>query len=351
MAVGVIMAGGRGERLWPLSREKRPKQFLRVGEKTLFRQTAERIVPMVGWENLYVVAPQIYEHLIREEVPEIPRENIVVEPMGRNTAPSIGLAALAVMRKKDEVMIVLPADHLVGEEERFRKIMTFGIDLADEKWLVTLGIVPHGPHTGYGYIRVGEEYRRWGEFSAMIVQEFKEKPTQELAKQYLQRGNYFWNSGMFLWKATVIWEEIARYMPDLYQRLQNIERHWGDQEFLRRSFVDLPTVSIDYGVMEKSSRVLLIPTNISWSDVGSFSSLAKVFGVDSEENTVPGQHLNFDTRRCFFLTQKPLFSLGVENVILIETEDLLFIASRDRSEELKHFLELIREREDLRKYL
>lgn len=351
MAVGVIMAGGRGERLWPLSREKRPKQFLRVGEKTLFRQTVERIVPMVGWENLYVVAPQIYEHLIREEVPEISQENMVIEPMGRNTSPSIGLAALTVMQKRDEVMIVLPADHLVGEGERFREILTFGIDLADEKWLVTLGIVPRGPHTGYGYVRAGEEYRRRGKLSAMIVQEFKEKPTQELAEQYLQKGNYFWNSGMFLWKATVIWEEIARYMPDLYQRLQNIERHWGNQEVLRTSFVDLPPISIDYGVMEKSSRVLLIPTDIPWTDVGSFSSLAKVFGIDPAGNTILGQHLSLNTRGCFFLTQKPLFSLGVENVILIETEDLLFVAAQDHSEEVKHLVELLRKREDLKKYL
>ncbi|MGC8777583.1 MAG: mannose-1-phosphate guanylyltransferase [Candidatus Caldatribacteriaceae bacterium] len=352
MATAVIMAGGRGERLWPLSRKARPKQFLVVQGKSFLRRTAERILPLLGWENLSVVTPEEYRELVWQELPELPPENVIVEPAGKNTAPCIGLAALAIACKNPaEVMVVLPADHLLGEEERFREIVRFGIELAGERWLVTLGVVPKTPHTGYGYIEGGEEYRRWGTLSARKALGFREKPTRELAERYCAMGNYFWNSGMFLFRADVILEELSRYAPEIFAGLETIRQHWDDGEVGRQVFQNFPSLSIDYAVMERSSRILVIPVDIPWSDVGSFPALANALGGDEMGNTALGTHWGVDTRNSFLVTQKPVFSLGVEDLVLIEAEDLIFVTTRARSEEVKRLLGLLREREDLQRYL
>lgn len=352
MPVAVIMAGGKGERLWPLSRKAKPKQFFALQGKSFLRRTAERMLPLLGWDNICVVIPEEYRKLVRQELPELPLENVIVEPVGRNTAPCVGLAALAVERKNpEEVMIVLPADHLVGEEERFLEILRFGVALVQEKWLVTLGIVPKSPHTGYGYIEGGKEYRRCGPLVARNALGFREKPTRDVAEMYLARGNHFWNSGMFLFRADVILEELRDHAPEIFQGLEAIRRHWGDEKVLKQAFENLPSISIDYAVMEKSSRILVIPADIPWSDVGSFPALAEALGKDSHGNTVLGTHCGADTQNSLFITHRPVFSLGVDNLVLIETEDLIFVTTKERSEEVKRLLALIREKEDLQRYL
>ncbi|MEN3186314.1 MAG: mannose-1-phosphate guanylyltransferase [Atribacterota bacterium] len=350
--VGVIMAGGKGERLWPLSRATKPKQFFVLEGKSFLRRTVERVLPLLGWENIYVVIPEEYRKLVQYELPELPLGNIIVEPVGRNTAPCVGLAALAIERRDpEEVMIVLPADHLVGEEERFREILRFGVALAQEKWLVTLGIVPKSPHTGYGYIEGGKEYRQSGTLLARNALGFREKPTRDVAEMYLAQGNYFWNSGMFLFRADVILEELHHYASEIFWGLEEIRHHWGDARVLKRVFENLSSISIDYAVMEKSSRILVIPVDIPWSDVGSFPALAEALGKDSGGNTVLGTHFGLGTQNSLFVTQKLVFSLGVMDLVLIEAEDLIFVTTKDRSEEVKLLLALIREKESLQRYL
>jgi len=352
VAVGIIMAGGKGERLWPLSRRSKPKQFLEIGGKSFLRRTVERVLPLFGWENLYCVIPEEFRELVLAEVPEIPERNLVIEPMGKNTAPCIGLAALAVsQRNPEEVMVVLPADHLLGEEERFREVLRFGMELAQEEWLVTLGIVPRSPHTGYGYIRGGEVFRKSPHFLALRALGFHEKPTFEVAQQYLAEGNYYWNSGMFCFRADVILGELSQHAPEIFKGLAALRQDFDNQTLREAVFARFPSVSIDYAVMEKSARILLVPVDIPWSDVGSFPALSQALGVDSWGNTVSGKYLGVDTRGCLFITRKPLFSLGVEDLVLIEAEDLIFVTTKKESEGVKRLLEVIKEREDFKGYL
>ncbi len=354
MHVGVIMAGGRGERLWPLSRKKRPKQFLKIGGKSLLERTVERILSLVGKKNLFIVAPEEYRGLIHAELPFVEEKNLIIEPTGRNTAPCIGLAAMRLLRFDPEaVMMVLPADHLIEEEEYFRELLRFACEIGEEDWLVTLGVVPRSAHTGYGYLEIGELYRRQGDLEAYRARRFTEKPNESLAREYFHSGSHFWNSGIFVWKTRVILEELASYLPEVYQGLREAEtyREEGKTALFQEVFATLPSISIDYAVMEKSSRVVVIPATLSWSDLGSLSSLWEVFPHDVFHNAGEGNYRGIESRGNLFLTRKPLFALGVEDLVVIEEEDLLFIASKGKSEEVKKLVALLRENRDLEKYL
>jgi len=356
MAIALIMAGGRGERLWPLSRRNRPKQFAPLFEKTIFQMTVERILPVVGMEGIYVATLEEFHDEVMQEVPALVPDQIIIEPLGKNTAPCIGLAALHVLRKNpDEVMVVLPSDHLIDEAEILRDTLAFGIDVAGKDHLVTLGIVPASAHTGYGYIHRGEQ--QMSEKQQMIaytVRGFTEKPDLKTAMRYLEEGKYLWNSGMFCWKAGVILAEIERCMPELYQGLGEIGRSLGtprERETTRRVFEKLENTSIDYGVLEKTSRCVVIPTNPGWNDLGSWLALEHVFKKDKSGNSARGHHLGIETSRCLIDSGKPVVTFGLEDLVIVEQDDVVFVMPKAYSQEIKKVIWTLEDNPDFRKYL
>jgi len=282
----VIMAGGKGERLWPLSTPEQPKQFLRLlGDRSMLQETVARILPLIPPERILVVTGAEHAALVREQLPGLPESNIVVEPVGRGTAPCVGLSALIVRSLAPEgVMLALPADHVITDQGAFQILLEGTIKIAaDGSHLLTFGITPDRPETGYGYIHAVEPWSGSGEpagLSVLRVERFTEKPDHETACQFLDEGTYFWNSGMFVWRADTILEEIERYMPDLHQSLAKLAPLFGRPEFesaLNRTYEATPSQSIDRGVMEKSDRILLVAApNIGWSDVGGWEALKQV---------------------------------------------------------------------------
>jgi len=355
MAVAVIMAGGRGERLWPLSRSSRPKQFISWKRHSFFRATVDRVKPIVGAENIYVVTQKKYRELILKQAPLIPPSNIIVEPQGKNTAPCIGLAAVIIsaLKNPEEIMIILPADHFIGDEEAFQKLIRFACRVANDNFLVTLGITPLYPHTGYGYIHYGDSYYK-EEIEAFKVLKFTEKPDLETARKYLKEERYLWNSGIFIWKARVILEEMRKYMPDLYQGLMKIKESIGtpqEKEVMGEVFKNLENISIDYGIMEKTDRALVIPADIKWSDVGSWAALEEILKKDQQGNIVLNKHLGIDTQNCIIWTKKPVVTLGIKNLVVVETDDVIFLMPKSHSQKVRLVIEALKEEREFKKLL
>ena len=356
MTVAVVMAGGRGERLWPLSRSYRPKQFVSWKGNSFFRATVDRITPVVGAENIYVVTQKKYKELALKQAPFIPPSNVIIEPQGKNTAPCIGLAAVIIsaLKSPEEIMIVLPADHFIGDERTFQKLIRFACRLASDDFLVTLGITPLYPNTGYGYIHYGESHQKEGEMEAFKVLNFTEKPDLETARKYLKEGTYLWNSGIFVWKAKVILEEIEKYMPDLYRGLMKIKEKIGtpqEKEVASKVFKNLESTSIDYGVMEKTDRALVIPADMKWSDVGSWVALEEILEKDKQGNVVLNKHLGIDTNNCIIWTRKPVVTLGVKNLVVVEADDVIFLMPKSHNQRVRSVIEALKRQEEFKKLL
>ena len=280
-AYAVIMAGGRGERLFPLSTPERPKQFLNLfGDRTMLQQTVDRVLPLVPIENVYVITAAEHVPLVKEQMPEIPHENIVGEPVGRGTAPCVGLAAMMIQERDPEgIMLALAADHVIRNEELFRKLLVRAIEIAAQgTHLLTFGIDPTRPEIGYGYIHAPKPWE--ATTRVLEVSRFTEKPDRETAERFVQEGTYYWNSGMFVWRVDTILEEIRQFLPDLGASLEDLRSHIGTtgfQEELVTAYSSLDKISIDHGVMEKSIRTLLLPAGeIDWSDVGGWEALREL---------------------------------------------------------------------------
>jgi len=356
MTVAVVMAGGRGERLWPLSRSYRPKQFVSWKGNSFFRATVDRITPVVGAENIYVVTQKKYKELALKQAPFIFPSHVIIEPQGKNTAPCIGLAAVIIsaLKSPEEIMIVLPADHFIGDERTFQKLIRFACRLASDDFLVTLGITPLYPNTGYGYIHYGESHQKEGEMEAFKVLNFTEKPDLETARKYLKEGTYLWNSGIFVWKAKVILEEIEKYMPDLYRGLMKIKEKIGtpqEKEVASKVFKNLESISIDYGVMEKTDRALVIPADMKWSDVGSWVALEEILEKDKQGNVVLNKHLGIDTNNCIIWTRKPVVTLGVKNLVVVEADDVIFLMPKSHNQRVRSVIEALKRQEEFKKLL
>jgi len=361
----VIMAGGLGERLWPLSRKETPKQFLRLlGERTLLQQTVERISPLVHSENTYVVVGREHVRIVRDQLPELPLGNIIVEPMGRGTAPCVGLAATRLSRvDPGGVMIVLPADHAIADEERFLQLLDEAASVASEgTHLVTLGITPNHPATGYGYIQALNHFVASGpgtDSEVLEVERFTEKPDLETAERFLQEGGYYWNSGMFVWRVDAILREMKEHMPKLHSGLMAIEEQAGAQDYeetLARIYAKQEANSIDYGVLEKSEHVLVIPTgDIGWSDVGDWSALGRVLETDEVGNIVRASHIGVDTSNCTILSKhasdkkRLVATLGLSDIVIIDTDDILLVMDKSRAQEVKKILKIQATKEESEK--
>lgn len=344
----LIMAGGKGERFWPKSRQSLPKQFLSLTNdgKTMIQLTVERILPLVNLEDIYIATNTNYKHLVLEQLPGLPEENILCEPVGRNTAPCIGLGAVHIQHKyEDAIMIVLPSDHLIKYNDIFTETLSNACEVAEMQTnLVTIGITPNYPETGYGYIKADQKLPLKKTFS---VERFVEKPDFDLAKSYVESGDYYWNSGMFIWKLSSILENMKDFMSDTYEGLLKIQASIGTPEedhILKDVFPGFVSDSIDYGIMEKASGIYLIPGNFGWDDVGSWLAVERVKGSDTSDNTLTGNIIALDTKHCTIEGRDRLIAaLGLKNLIIVDTDDALLIADKNSSGDIKKILSVLRE--------
>jgi mannose-1-phosphate guanylyltransferase len=349
----VIMAGGSGTRFWPLSRKARPKQFLALaGDRPLLSATVRRLPPLAGPADTYVVCGPAHAAAAKKLLRELPAKNFIVEPCARNTAPCVGLAALHVAaRQKQGIVAMLPADHHIARPEAFRAAIAEAARLAEQGHIVTIGIRPHAPETGYGYLKVGARLPGQGRGRAKAkgkatqnhahkVERFVEKPDLVTAARYLADGHYLWNSGIFVFRADVILAEIRRAMPVLGEQLDAIQQALGKpgyQQTLDRVFPDCPSISIDYGVMEKSQKIVVVPADFGWSDVGSFAALPEVRPVDHLGNVAEGDALVIDGRNNVVMATKnrPVAVVGLDGVVVIDAGDAILVCRKDRAQDVR----------------
>ena len=342
----VILAGGQGARFWPISRSKKPKQFLALGRssESLIQATARRVKVLCCKDGLWVVCGAQHAALVREH---IPRARVIVEPQPRNTAASIGLAALYLERDDPKgVMVVLPADHSVEQETRLTEILNQAVELARTRdVLVTIGIPPVFPHTGYGYMRKGEELGK----NSFKVTRFFEKPNLERARMYVESGGYFWNSGMFVWRADVILEALRQHMPELYKGLQTIRAALGgaqEKAVIEEVFNDLESVSIDFGVLELAKNCALVAGDgFGWSDVGSWDAWGELFEGDAHGNVTLGSTLLLDSTGCVVRSDHKLVALlGARDLVVIDSGDALLVCPRRRVQDVKLLVDELKKR-------
>ncbi len=354
----VIMAGGVGARFWPQSRETMPKQFLGVfGERTLYQRTFDRISRLVAPENIFVVTNRAQREAAVSQLPQLPERNIIAEPFGRNTAPCIAAAAsVASSITEDAVMVVLPADHLISQDENFISQLKEAIRLADKKRsLVTIGIRPTHPETGFGYIHFDKANVEEGaaDHGGYRVISFKEKPTRETAIKFLESGDYLWNSGMFIWRVGVILEELKKnltHFSDFWAQLRN---SYGKSDFdkvLEEFYLRVESISVDYAVMEKATNVFTIPSNFLWSDVGSWDEVYRLSDRDGEGNTYKGDVVSVRSRNNLVWCDEKTFGLvDVDDLIVVETKDSVLICKRGQSQGVKEIVDALKKkgRQDL----
>ena len=343
----LIMAGGRGERFWPKSRKSMPKQFLSLtnSDRTMIQETVDRILPLVKMEDIFIATNRDYKPLVREQLPDLPEENILCEPTARNTAPCIGWGAVTVRaRYGDALMIVLPSDHLIQQAALFRGALKSALATAeDTDALVTLGISPSSPDTGYGYIRYDAEEVTGNAFR---VKQFVEKPDAETAKRYLMSGEYLWNSGMFIWKASAVLREIEKNLPEHYALLERIGGAAGGENagaVLEEAFGQMKPISIDYGVMEKAQHVYVIPSSFGWDDVGSWLAVGRINPGNDAGNVIRGDVVTVNSTRCIVQGGEKLIAMvGLEDIIIVDTRDALLVCAKDSAGDIRKVLEVLR---------
>ncbi len=350
----VIMAGGSGTRFWPLSREKMPKQLLKIGgQDTLICTTVSRMLPLMPMDNMFVVTNQALADIIGYQLStRFERTwdaNFILEPEAKNTAPALGLAALHLERVDPEsVMVVLAADHSIRREEAFLDLLRKADAAAQSGYLVTLGIKPDRPETGYGYIKAGEKCKDGGTDGISRVEAFVEKPNIETAGEYLKDGRYFWNSGIFVWKTKTLLAEIEKYHPSLHRGLCDIRKSIGtdkEAQVIAGVFKSLEPISIDYAVMEKTDRAAVIPADIEWSDVGSWTALDQVSERDPSGNVISGNVIDLGSHDSIIYGEKRLVAtIGLKDTVVVDTPDATLVCSKDRAQDVKKVVDELKRR-------
>ena len=343
----LIMAGGRGERFWPKSRKNLPKQFLSLTDdgKTMIQLTVERILPLVNMEDIYIATNRDYKALVQQQLPEIPEENILCEPVGKNTAPCIGLGAVHMQKKYgDAIMMVLPSDHLLKYTSIFVNTLSDACEVAEQgENLVTLGITPDAPETGYGYIKFMPD-KTLGR--AFAVERFVEKPNLETAKTYVASEQYLWNSGMFIWKVSTILDNMKTYLPETYEGLERIQAAIGTEQqetVLEKEFYEFQSESIDYGIMEKAKNIYILTGAFGWDDVGSWLAVGRIKASNEFGNVVSGHVVTVNTKNSIIQGgEKLIATVGLQDVIVVDTEDALLICDKDSAGDIKKVLENLR---------
>jgi mannose-1-phosphate guanylyltransferase len=348
MRYAVILAGGWGERLWPMSTRRRPKQLLALdGGRTLVSRTLDRVAPLVKIDESLAITSESLREAMVPELPLVPCERVVGEPVGRNTAPAIALAArILVLRDPDALLVVLPADHMIVDDSGFRRTLTLAIEAAEkERALVTIGIRPTRPETEYGYVRVGSPSATVG---VRNVLSFHEKPDPATAEAFVAAGEYLWNSGMFVWRADRFLEEVERHLPEVARALRAVSAGPGEQTFqaeVRGYYEAVPSISVDYGIMEKADRVLVVPAGFAWDDVGAWPALARVWGVDDSGNSARGDVLLVDSDGCVVYSEDGTVAvLGMSDVVVARTGDATLVCPKDRARDVRLIVEELKRR-------
>ncbi len=351
------MAGGSGTRFWPKSRQDKSKQFLTIhGRRSLIKSTVDRIAGFASGEHLYIVSQQSQREELEKHISGIPKKNFIYEPEGKNTAPCLGLTALHIQKRNAEgVMIVLPADHLIKDKRAFKKTITAGVKIARKyDSLVTIGIKPNRPATGYGYIQRDREVEEVSGTKCFTVKTFAEKPDFETAKRFLQSGDFSWNSGMFIFKVSTFLEAIEEHLPELYAALMSIRKAIGKPEYqtvLQNVYKQIKKISIDYGVMEKARNVYMVEGNFDWNDLGSWEEVYSLAKKDANGNFLSGDVITIDTTNSYIdIDEGVLGIIGLDNIVVVRSKGSVLICARDRVEEVKKVVEKLHAKH-LRTYL
>lgn len=348
----LIMAGGEGKRFWPLSRKDKPKQFLTlIGRKSLLIQTVERILPLIPIENIFVVTVERYLEETRRHLPGLPAENIIIEPEGKNTGPCIALGTLKIKKiSPDSTIVVLPADHGIADNESFRNVIKYGQRIANTMLasndypLVTLGVKPSKPETGYGYIKESTELMdSSGRYNAKTILNFIEKPDLKTASDLINEGGYYWNSGVFIWKTATILKEFSEILPEWYRYFDGILNSFDNENgslVIEEFYRNIQSGSIDRLVLEKSGNGVVIPIDFSWSDVGTWQALDEFLRSNETENIGIGNCISFDSASCLLFAQNRLIAtVGVKNLVIVETDDAILVLDKNKAQDVKRLVE------------
>jgi mannose-1-phosphate guanylyltransferase len=345
MLYTVIMAGGIGSRFWPASRQEKPKQFLNIfGEATLIQNTVGRMQALVPPERCFVVTHESYVSQTQEQLPALPAENIIAEPISRNTAPCIAYAAIRLLHTDpDATMIVLPADHAIRNVTEFHRVLKVATEKAQEGALVTIGITPTHPETGYGYIQYEASWEHEQALQAYPVRTFAEKPDLATAERFIDSGDFLWNSGMFIWRADTILDQIKHYIPEVYQAFEGVAHsNASDYKKLTEAYQKSPRISIDYGVMERATNVYVVPGAFGWSDVGDWRAVYELSEKDQLGNSLHGNVIIHDSSRSYVKGQKRLIVLvGVHDTVVVDTDDAVLICHRDSAQQVKNVVDYL----------
>lgn len=351
----VIMAGGGGTRLWPLSRKTQPKQMLNlVDERSLFQNAVDRLNGLFAPDHIFVVTVEEQAKGLQAQAPEIPIENYLLEPMPRGTASVVGFASVAIRnRDRDAIMAVVTADHIIGNVAKFQKLLQAAYEVAKDRYLVTLGIEPGSPSTGYGYIQQGEKLGDYRDELAFHALKFKEKPTLDRAKEMLSGGEHTWNSGMFIWRVDTVMEEIDRQMPDLSLKLSKISDAWDYEnkiDVVQKLWPTIEPQTIDYGIMEGARNVAVIPVKgLEWSDVGAWDALYDLLPSSLDGNTVKGgQHISVGSRGNLVFTnqERLIVTIGVNDIIIVDTGDVVMVCHKDQAQKVRKAVDQLKDNAD-----
>ena len=342
-----IIAGGSGTRLWPKSRQDKPKQFQNLySDSTMLQDTVQRLEPLVPRENIFVIAGRSHERVIKEQLPWIDPSNVVGEPMGKDTAPAVGVIATIIHhRDPDAIILVSPADHIILKQKAFLRLLEVSEQVASEgPNVVTIGIKPTAPETGYGYIQMSENHRNMDDVDVHEVISFKEKPDFVTAEEYVSSWHYVWNSGMFIWSAKTVMDLFRDHAPDIHKLLMRYDGVIGtpdESKVFEQVYDAFPRISVDYAILEHTKNIFVIPASIGWSDLGSWASLREVKEPDENGNVVIGEHLGIDTHSCLIHGEhgRIIATIGLDNMIIVDADDALLIMPANRSQDIKHLLE------------
>ena len=346
----LILAGGGGTRLWPLSRKDKPKQMLALtDEQTMFRTTVTRLQPLLPPEKVYVVSGQQYVAELRADVPEIPAENFIAEPYGKNNAPAVGLALTMIQKQNpDATVAMLTSDHHISKAEKFRGILETAYHVAQSNHIVTLGITPTFPATGFGYIRQGNPLEQTFDFNVYHSRGFVEKPDQEKAVKFLLSGEYTWNSGMFIWNIKQAMQEFDRQQPEMANLFKRLQPTIGTSQFdptLAEIWEQMPTVSIDYAIMEGAEKMAVIPAEVGWSDVGSWASLFDILDSDENGNCIidgNGKQIVYESQNTLICSDRMVVTIGVENLVIVDTDDVILVCHKEQSQNVRKIVEQLK---------